>query len=429
MLLFNGDVLNQDAGLVGPANLTIRSGNAFADVGEPVLLVVECTLGDIHLREERWVRADCFMDVCSGDPVPDPEPDPDPIPLPDPGNDFRYYTIENDFLQVRADLRACGMIDSIVPEEGVEVVDGADNGRGLQFDMSTSEPCVECKQRWPDIPHRWTETPTQGGSYRQEANWPITFTANSTTSYTTTCKLIDYWDPNTVDSGWRLEWTAELVGPILSIHATLTNAEKKVISEESRCAICKQTPQFCPAGCIEDPRRYVEVASTWWFANKDWITEIPDLPRWVADAHFVNENPIYLNGVEYGGAEHSQEKMILSWIVDGETGEGNQSLTQPEGTVSLMSGVRWFPRRVISETEGLHYSQYLDFTDVIDPVDPDPDPEPDPGSCSRDEVLHQKINVLFEVLCEDHGMDCDKVIERLEARGLEIEDGKWIVKD
>lgn len=326
LLLFNGDVTGPSS--VGPANLQVNSGNAYADIHEPIKLIVSCDLGTIRLREERWIRADCFKRPCPGD---------EPVEPPVPAN--RYVYLENDNIEIRFDLRACGAIDFISVQDGPNLVDSDDNGRLIQVDTMPNKACCE-DNPWPDILYRRVSTPTQGGAYKQLPNWPISYEVSGDT-FRATCRLINYWDVDSEVTPYRLTWTVELEDDSVKLNGEIFHNEA--------------TPQR------------VELASIWWFGS-DYFQEIPEYPRWPVDQAFLETDSIRLDGIEF----KATGKPILFWTNES-TGDFSFDLHRPPGH-TLTSGYRWWVQRDIAKDDYVTISAELDFSGMLEeepPLDPE----------------------------------------------------------
>lgn len=291
----------------------------------------------------------------------------DVLPEMGPAVSPRYQYLENEIIRIEFDLQAGGMITGIwIQDSETNIIDKNDNGRGIQIDMGTHEECEPCKERWPDIEHRWYETPTQGGGWPGRENWPIMW-AKDQSSFIATARMVDYWDPRSRSTEWIVDFKVDLDGSRLMITGEVYH-------------------DFLW-------RRRIEVVSSWAFFNEELHDSIPDLERWndTWGRPFVNANPIDLNGIEFGGENRNDSKIILSWIINGGTGEGAIDPQRPEEAVSLMTGVRyWIDRHGyrgwIDPGEKASAVQYLDFEDWVEEEPPTP---PDPEDPDKDYKYQQ----------------------------------------
>ena len=78
--IYQGDVYDPAEGIYGPVNITLRSGNVYADNTEPVYWHLTLKYAGVLVpsphTEIRYVRANCFAGNCQGD-VPEPDPNGD----------------------------------------------------------------------------------------------------------------------------------------------------------------------------------------------------------------------------------------------------------------------------------------------------------------------------------------------------------------
>lgn len=256
----------------------------------------------------------------------------------------RYVTIKN----VRFDLQYCGGIDRLIID-GVNLVDASDNGRLIQVDAGTGEPCCSSNP-WPNIPHRRIETPTQGGGYQQEPNWPIEWEVEGDT-FRAKCRMIDYWSTDSRVTDYVLDYEVTVGDEGLHIQAS--------IEPEVRL-------------------------TTIWFFNK--ATQVmPDYERWDVDQAFVLTPHIDMDGVVFGGAT---DKMVMAWP-DRDTGSLILQRTKPEEADSLMTAVRYF--------DSSEASAFITF-----PAD---EPILDPNQVDRIEAI---LRATLRILTEDGIVDPER---------------------
>jgi len=372
MQTMNDDVSNREEGTVGPANLQVRSGNVFADVHEPVLLVVmwEDTNGrGYSLRQERWIRADLFKD------------EPEELG-PGPETESTFHVLHNEYLEVRLDKRWGGAINGLyLAGDERNYVDSHDNGRLIQVDCSDGSKCANWdKNPWTDIPHRDLLSATQGGSTWREPNWPLEVLTETDTLFHCRTRLADYWGvgPNgerkTQWTEYILDWQVRLSGKKLSLYANVEGGVRP------------------------------KTATIWWFAKG--FKEFSPTHRWESNPAFDAKEDIGV-GIATDGTwdkwvaiSSDSGRALAHWLMDAEGNCANVD-EAPEGAISAECGIRdWNTREVSME---------LDFSDVIDGAEPEPEPIPEPIL----EVDYAKENnVILRALLREFGEEGLKLYDK-----------------
>lgn len=370
--------------LTGPGRVGIHWGAEYADSGNQwlwrqdnnysVIRLHGFADGDVLRVTARSGLCNASAEVTLHTDEPQPEPEPDPCAIcnyypqlcppecqePEPPVN-RYVYLENDDVEVRFDLRACGAVDWISLDGGPNLVDNDDNGRLVQVDLMPAKACCE-DNSWPEIAHRRKSTPTQGGGYRQEPNWPLTYDITSDTFHAK-CRMIEYWDPGSEATPYLLDWTVKLTDTSLQLSAILSHDES-------------------------EPQR-VEIATLWWYS--DHFDQIPEFERWPIDRNFIEGNSIDLGSVKFSG----EGRAIVAWV-DETTGESSFETQRPDNS-TLMTGWRAWPERTITKDESVEIRAAITFVpqDVEQPR-------------LRIIRIEASLNALIRTLCADHGMDCDK---------------------
>lgn len=238
------------------------------------------------------------------------------IPEPGPTPTERYIYLENEFVELRIDLKYGGAISGVwVSGSTSNILDTYDNGREIQADMQTGGSAANWeKAPWSD-PAKRLLMPTQGGSVWQEPNYPLSYESTENSFHCTT-RLMDYWGvgPNGEHVGqptsWILDWTV-----------TLEDKKIRAVAKYIGPSIPNNTSIAC-------------------FTKG--FNEMEADPRWSADLNFKDSNTIKLktkDGRYMILTGPSGGRFSARWLLDN-SGVYSRDNISPVDTIASVNGIR-----------------------------------------------------------------------------------------